>query len=72
MSSNQMMVDINSLRNLVREVVYEVLAEIADDTDPDAGLEFKPDVAEYLRHYIDERPEGFSVDDIIEDLGLDV
>ena len=72
MSSNQTTVDMNSLRNLVREVVYEVLTEIADDVDPDAGLEFKPDVAEYLKNYIEERPEGLSIEDVIQELDLDV
>jgi hypothetical protein len=72
MSSNQTAVDMNSLRNLVREVVYEVLTEIADDRDPDAGLTFKPEVAEYLRSYIEDHPEGTSIDEIIQELDLDV
>jgi hypothetical protein len=72
MSSDQMTIDMNELRSLVREVVYEVLAELAEDKDPDVGLEFKPEVAEYLRSYMEERPEGFSIDDVIQELGLDV
>jgi hypothetical protein len=61
MSSNQTTVDMNELRSPVREVVYEVLADLVEGKDPDAGLEFRSEAAEYLCSYMKERPEGFSV-----------
>jgi hypothetical protein len=72
MGTKQVAVDMDGLHALVGEVVREVLAELSDDTDPDAGLEFKPEVAEYLRRFLGERPEGISVENVIRELGLNV
>lgn len=72
MTTNQVTLNMDDLRTLVREMVLEVLAELAADTDPDAGLEFRSEVAEHLRSYMKERPEGIPVEDVIRELGLDV
>lgn len=72
MTSNQVALDMDELRLLIREMVLEVLAELAANTDSDAGLEFRPEVAEYLHDYMKERPEGMPVEGVIRELGLDV
>jgi hypothetical protein len=58
------------LESLVRETVREVLSELTDD--PDAGLTFKPEIAARLQAYLDERPAGLPLDDVLDQLGLDV
>jgi hypothetical protein len=72
MASEQITVNMDELRNLVRQMVVEVLEDLADDQDPDAGLTLKPEIAEYLRRYKQERPKGRPFEDVIKDLGLDV
>jgi len=72
MTANQVTLDMDELRSLVREMVLEILAELAADTDPDAGLEFKPEIADYLRSYMKDRPDGVPIEDVIRELGLDV
>ena len=71
MASNHMTVDMNELRSLVREMVLEVLNDLADDSDPDAGLSFKSEISEYLHRYMTERPKGTSIQNAIRELGLD-
>lgn len=72
MTSNQVTLSMDELRTVVREIVLEVLSELADGDDPDAGLTFKPEIAEYLRSIREQMPEGIPVDDVIKELGLDV
>jgi hypothetical protein len=72
MTANQVTLDMDELRSLVREMVLEILAELAADTDSDAGLEFKPEIADYLRSYMKDRPDGIPIEDVIRELGLDV
>jgi hypothetical protein len=72
MASNQVTLDMNELRSMVREMVLEVLSDLTETDDPDAGLSFKPEIAEYLRRYRQERPKGTPLEDVIKDLGLDV
>jgi hypothetical protein len=71
-ATGQVTINMDELRTLVRELVIEVLSELADGGDPDAGLEFKLEVAEYLQKYRDERPKGIPVEEVIRELGLDV
>lgn len=60
------------MRVLVREAVREALSEFAEgDDDPDAGLEVKPEIAERLRAFLRERPQGQPLDDVVRELGLD-
>jgi len=66
-----MTIDMSELRSLVREMVLEILDDLADDRDPDAGLSFKPEIAEYLQRYRQERPKGIPIQDAIRELGLD-
>jgi hypothetical protein len=52
------------MRGPVRETVREVLAEVAEEEgDPDAGLEFKAEIAERLQKFLKERPAGRPLDD---------
>jgi hypothetical protein len=41
------------------------------ETDPDEGLEFRPEFAERLRAYLRDRPRGKPLDEVVRDLGLD-
>jgi len=72
MTANQVTLNMDELRTIVRDLVLETLSDLADQTDPDAGLTFKPEIAEYLRSYRQERPKGTPLEDVIKDLGLDV
>lgn len=52
------------MQALVREAVRDALLEITgEDSDPDEGLLFKPAVAERLRAFLTDRPQGRSLDD---------
>jgi len=63
----------SELRLLIRDVVREVLQEFAQQVgDPDEGLEFRPEIAERLRTFLHERPEGRPVEEVARELGLDV
>ncbi len=71
MASTHITIDTRELRSLVREMVLEILDDLADNTDPDAGLNFKPEVSEYLQRYMQARPKGTPIQDIIQEFGLD-
>jgi len=58
------------IHDLAREAVYEVWEEIKSGVDPDEGLEFKPEVAERLRKFMEEQPDGEPIDDILSELGM--
>ena len=71
MASNHVTIDMSELRSVVREMVLEILDDLVGDSDPDAGLTFKPEIAEYLHRYMKERPKGTPIRDAIQELGLD-
>jgi hypothetical protein len=56
------------LREIIRETVREALLEMVD---PDAGLEFKPEIAEYLEWFRSERPHGTPIEEAFADIGID-
>jgi hypothetical protein len=58
------------MRALIRETVQEVLEEVISGDDPDAGLEFKPEIAEQLTEYLSAKSRGRSAQDVMKDLGL--
>lgn len=58
------------MRVLVRETVHEVLEELTEDDDADDKLKFRPEVAEQLRTFLREQPDGEAVEDILSELGL--
>ncbi|MHB8628304.1 MAG: hypothetical protein ACYDBJ_16810 [Aggregatilineales bacterium] len=63
---------ISDFKTLIRETLYEVLNEINwDNFDPDEGLEFKPEVAEYLREGLRTNRRGTPSADVIRELGLE-
>lgn len=59
------------MRTLVRETVHEVLEELTQDDNTDDNLKLRPEVAEQLRTFLREQPDGEPVDDILSELGLD-
>ncbi len=59
------------MRALVRETVHEVLEELTEEDDSDDKLKLRPEIAEQLRTFLHEQPDGESVDDILSELGLD-
>ncbi|MHB8628307.1 MAG: hypothetical protein ACYDBJ_16795 [Aggregatilineales bacterium] len=62
---------VDEFKALIRQTLYEVLDEFYDD-DPDAGLEFKPEVAAYLREaLIADRP-GIPAEEVARRLGIEV
>ena len=62
---------IDDLRQLIREVLHEVLEEFSREADPDAGLSFRPEVAESLRDFLREKPQGTPLAEVKRELGLD-
>lgn len=60
------------LKTLVRELMQEVLWELEQQLpDPDAGLELRPEIAEYLRKPLEEKGPLKSLSEIRRELGLD-
>jgi hypothetical protein len=59
---------IEEFRALIRETVEEVLVDLMEDYDPDEGLEFRPEVADYLRTALKERKRGTPLRDVIKEL----
>lgn len=72
MADKQVTLDMDELRTLVRAIVLEILAEVVDDADPDMGLVFKPEVERFLENYKADRPQGVSLENVIQELGLDI
>ena len=60
---------VDELRTLIRETVLETLEE-AVFRDIEDDLEFSDDVAEYLREYLVNRPEGEPAEKVMKELGL--
>lgn len=61
---------------LVREAVQEAFQELLWEweqtlPDPDEGLEFRPEVAAYLRQAMREKQRGTPLEDVVRELGLD-
>jgi len=66
---------VGEFRTLVQEIVADAVEQAMFELeqqlpDPDAGKELRPEVAEQLRKYLDEKPEGRPAEDIMKDLGL--
>jgi len=63
---------VDELRELLYEVVEEALEEkFGMTTDPDAGLELRPEVAESLRRYLESERRGDDADKVFRSLGLE-
>lgn len=59
------------IREIVADVVEKAMFELEQQLpDPDEGKELRPEVAEQLRTYLDEKPEGRPAEDILKELGL--
>jgi len=59
------------IKETVRETIREWLCETVDPNDPDAGLEFRPEVAEYLQKVLRGEEEYVTWEDATRELGLD-
>jgi hypothetical protein len=60
------------IRKIVEEVVNEAMFELEQQLpDPDEGLEFKPEIAEYLSKPCEARGPYISMEELTEELGLD-
>ena len=57
-----------TLRQLIDEVVEEKLGMM---TDPDAGLELRPEVAQSLQAYLESDRRGDDADDVFRSFGLE-
>jgi hypothetical protein len=63
---------VDELRNLLREVVEEVVEEkLGLLNDPDEGLELRQEVVESLKGYLNSDRRGDDADDVFRALGLD-
>jgi hypothetical protein len=60
----------DQLKQLIREAVREVLVEMLGE-DMSEEPRFAPEIAERLRRYQQEKPEGIPIDDVVKELGLD-
>ena len=58
----------STLRQLIEEVVEDRLGMT---TDPDAGLELRPEVAQSLQAYLASDRRGDDADDVFRSLGLE-
>ena len=59
------------MQELVREAVREALVDLAgDDVDPDAGLEFKPEIAARLRAFQQGKMQGRLLDDVVREMSF--
>ena len=62
----------DELKSIVRELMREVLWEMEQQSpDPDEGLEFKAEIAEYLRQTLKDKPRGAPLADVKRRLGYD-
>jgi hypothetical protein len=59
------------LQALIRQAVKDVLQEMLEADDPDAGLEFRPEIAARLERFMAEKPVGQPGEDVLRELGLD-
>jgi hypothetical protein len=60
------------IKETVRETIKEWLCETVDPNDPDAGLEFRPEVAARLQAALKEDiGQGRTLDEVAQELGLD-
>ena len=62
---------VDEFKALIRQTVYEVLDEFYEDDDPDAGLEFKPEVAAYLREAMIAKRPGIPAEEVARRLGIE-
>jgi hypothetical protein len=59
------------IREIVEEVVEQAIFELEQQLpDPDEGKNFRPEVAQQLRNYLDEKPEGQPAQGVLKELGL--
>ena len=68
--SLQTTISLDELKALIHDAVRDVLLEILGD-DLDSEPNFAPEIAERLRNYQSQQPEGISIDAVVSELGLD-
>lgn len=68
--------NVGELKTLIREIVEDVVQDAVfrleqQLPDPDEGLEFKPEIAERMQKYIQEKTRGIPAEQVMKELGLD-
>lgn len=66
---------VGEFKTIVREIVQDIVKQAMFELEqylpnPDEGKPLKPEVAEELRRYLQERPDGRPVEDVMKELGL--
>jgi hypothetical protein len=67
----QTTISIDELKALIHEAVRDALLEMLGE-DMTSEPNFAPEIAERLRKYQSQKPDGIPIDDVINELGLDV
>lgn len=67
---------VGDLKALIREIVEDVVQQAVFELeqqlpDPDEGLEFKPEIAERMQRYLEEKPHGIPAEQVMKELGLE-
>jgi hypothetical protein len=66
-------VDREELKDLMRDILQELLWEMEQELpDPDAGLDIRPEIAEQLLKFRQERPSTKSFEEVTQALGIDL
>ena len=68
--SIQTTLSLDELRALIHDAVRDVLQEMLGE-DMASEPNFVPEIAERLRKYQKQKPVGLSIDDVVNELGLD-
>lgn len=69
--SLQTTISLDELKALIHDAVRDALLEILGE-DMASEPNFAPEIAERLRKYQSQKPDGIPIDDVISELGLDV
>lgn len=72
-ASAQVVISKDELREMIRDVVEQVVEELFHVylPDPDEGLELRPEIAEHLMKSREEKGPLHSLDEVMSELGLD-
>jgi hypothetical protein len=67
----QTTISLDELKALIHDAVRDALLEMLGE-DMTSEPNFAPEIAERLRRYQSQKPDGIPIDDVISELGLDV
>jgi hypothetical protein len=69
--SLQTTISLDELKAMIHDAVRDALLEMLGE-DMTSEPNFAPEIAERLRKYQQMKPHGISIDDVVNELGLDV